>query len=133
MPMTRTNTKVFHRRLYAGELRTITLLKRGIDQQEGTVVSYKLFQCYRQWITKSGQPIQNDMTVSHRTLWMIPKTEMDRVGISDINVLDRIVAKSDETNRLEYWEPESGQSIGLHQFGNFVKIQCVRIDPTPNP
>lgn len=45
MPLRKNNTRTFHRTLYAGELQTITLLKRGDDQQEGTVRKVILFDC----------------------------------------------------------------------------------------
>ena len=42
MPITAANHRFFMRKLYAGQLETITLLKRGADQN-ATYVSYKLF------------------------------------------------------------------------------------------
>lgn len=124
MPMSRRNSQVFHRTLYAGQLEKITLLKRGDDQNEGQVVAYILFQCRRGNLAKQGEALQGEMAVSHSTQWVIPNTELRRVGVNYIDVLDRIV---DQFNM--WWQPESANSIVLSQFDNFTIIETVRVDP----
>lgn len=127
MPMTRANSVDFHLRLYAGELQDVVLLKRGDDQKEGTVTAFQLFSCWRDNISKTGQPIQGDMAASHSTRWLIPSSELVRVGVNYLNVLDRIV---DQYNM--YWQPESGQDLTLSQFENYYWVACIRVDPSPN-
>lgn len=105
----------------------ITLLKRGNDQQEGTVVALQLYQCRRNNLEKSGEAIQLDMSSHHSTRWIIPCTELRRVGVNYINVLDRIVDVFGM-----WWQPESGTSIVLSQFDNYTLIDCLRVDPNPN-
>jgi len=108
-------------------LESITLLKRSDDQQEGTVTSYKLFQCRRGRITKTGEPISHDMTSDHRASWHIPRVELDRVGVNYINAADRIV-----DYRGRYWQPESTTPIEIKIFENQLTIPCLRIDPPNN-
>ena len=124
MPLNPRNTRTFHRCLYAGILETVTLLKRGDDQKQGTVRAVKLFQCRRRQIQKTGQTIQGDMVSDHTTEWMIPKIELDRVGVAYLNNLDRIV---DKKNR--HWQPESPTTITVRLFENYVSVACLRVDP----
>lgn len=127
MGLRRRNTHVYHRRLYAGQLESIKLYKRGNDQQEGTVTVYVLFQCRRGQIQKQGQPIQGDLAVTHTTQWLIPRVELRRVGVNYLNVLDRIVDKYNL-----WWQPESSQNITMAIFDNYTVLDCVRIDPPAN-
>ena len=127
MPIMKKNQRTFFRSLYCGETQTVILLKRNNDQGEGTVRAITLFDCRRERTSKTGQPIQNEMSVAEFTTWQIPSFELDRNGVNYINVLDRIV---DQHNR--YWQPESGQSIDVRLFEDWVFINCVRIDP-PSP
>ncbi len=130
MPLTKQNTKTIHRRLYAGKMTTITLFKRGTDQNQGTVKTIQLFQCYMSAIHKTGEPLQDDMTVSHRCVWRIPRTEMDRVGLTDINAADRIYnANPHSPAQTRWWQPESTTLIDIAVFENYVCCACVRIDP----
>lgn len=127
MTLRKQTTNVFHRRLYAGILETVTLLKRDNDQAQGTVTAYLLFNCRRDMMIKHGNPIHGEMTSDHRTAWMIPRTELERVGVNYLNVLDRIV---DKENR--YWQPENHEQIYIKLFSNYVDIACIRIDPSAN-
>lgn len=127
MPLNRRNSRVFHRGLYRGQLETVTLLKRRDDQQEGSVQALVLFGCRRGNLSKSGQPIQTEMGVYHSCQWLIPCTELRRVGVNYLNVLDRII---DQYNLN--WQPETDQSLVLSQFDNYYQVECVRIDPSPN-
>lgn len=127
MPLRKNNQRAFHRTLYAGELESITLLKRNNDLAEGTVRAVILFDCRRKPTVKSGEPIQGEMAVSEFTTWQIPASELERTGVAYINVLDRIV---DQWNR--FWQPEAGQSVTTRLFENQVFVNCVRVDP-PSP
>ena len=124
MPLNPANCRVFHRTLFAQEMQKIVLLKRGPDQQQGTVTSHIMFDCRRSRITSTGEPIDGDQQSDTRTIWHIPRTEMNRVGVQYFSPGDRIV---DYKNR--YWEPESPQIIDIKLFENHVDIQCVRINP----
>lgn len=111
----------------AGWLQTITLQKRGNDQREGDMENHTLFGCWREDITKSGEPIQRSMSVNHSTTWHIPVSELKRVGVNYLNVNDRFV--NVEFGLQMYWNPESDQTIALDLFGNMYDVQCLRIDP----
>ncbi len=117
-------TRRFHRRLYATELMTITLLKRGDDQDEGSVTSYQLFMVRRSITDKSGQALQNDMSSRHHATFAIPKEELDRVGVDFLNVLDDIIDADGWA-----WRPESPQTISNKLFQNRVNVECQRRDP----
>lgn len=118
------NTRTFHRTLFAGMLETVTILKRNDNQQQGTVRTLIAHQCRRSKIAKAGQSIQGDMSTDHNTIWHIPITEMERLGINYFNVLDRIV-----DGKGRYWQPERGQTIESKLFENHTDIFCVRVDP----
>ena len=122
MPLRHGNTRTFHRTLFGGFLETITLLKRKDDQQQGTVTSYTLFQCRRGLIIKTGEPLAGDMSSDHRTVWHLPRIELDRIGVPYISAADRIV---DSQGRV--WQPESTTQIEDKLFENQLAIQCLRI------
>jgi hypothetical protein len=127
MPLKRRNQHVFQRRLYAGQLEKVILLKRLDDQNEGSVTAYTLYQCRRGNITKSGEAIYKDTGAFTYLQWLIPCTELRRVGVNYLNVLDRIV---DQFGM--FWEPESPETITLAIFDNFYVIPARRVDPFPN-
>lgn len=135
MPLNHANTRTFHRRLYSGELITCILLKRGNDQAQGTVVSHALFETRRSSQVKRGEPIQDDMAAQHTTSWHIPVTELHRVGVQYLNALDRIVEDHGQGNAVlspqdwHYWQPESGDTIHVKLFSNWVTFDALRVDP----
>lgn len=124
MVLTRNNSQVFHRMLYAGQLEKILLYKGGDDQSEGQITVFWLFECRRGNLSKSGEALQGEMAVSHSVQWLIPCTELRRVGVNYLNVIDRIV---DQFNA--WYEPESAQDLTLSQFDNYYLVNCVRVDP----
>ena len=124
MPLRKNNTRTFHRTLYAGELETITLLKRNDDMHAGTITSYIIYQCRRGQATRSGEPIQGEMLSDYRLTWHIPAFELERVGIDHLNPLDVII---DYKNR--YYQPESTTTIHLKLWENHMCVDCLRIDP----
>lgn len=127
------NQRVFHRRLYGGQLKTVTFLKRGIDQRQGQVTKFIMYQCRRSSMHKTKEPIQNDMTADHRTVWHIPRSEMDRLGISDINATDRIIEVSNNSPlQTRWWQPESTTTIDIKLFENCIDVACLRVDPPAN-
>lgn len=127
MPLKRRNQHVFHRKLYAGQLERITLLKRGDDQQEGTVVAYTLYQCRRGNITKSGEAIYLDVPAFDYIQWLIPCVELRRIGVNYLNVLDRIVDQFGA-----FYQAESPETMTLAIFDNYYVVPSRRVDPYPN-
>lgn len=128
MPLLRKSTTrtIAYRRVFGGNTETITLYKRGDDQQQGTVVTYKLFNCRRSLVTKSGETIQGDMSSQHRTVWHIPRSELDRVGIAYLNPIDLIREKNGDI-----WQPESTTVITVKLFDNEIDLSCLRLDQNP--
>ncbi len=124
MPLNKQNTRTFHRTLYGTILESVTLLKRGPDQQQGTVTAYGLHQCRWSRIYKTGQPLQGDMSSNHRRTLHIPVIELDRIGITYISAVDRFV---DQDGR--FWQPESYNTITVKLIENHMCVDCVRIDP----
>lgn len=122
MPLNANTVGPFYRVLYAGILQTVCLLKRGDDQNEGVVTSYKLFDCRWSAFHKAGQPIKADLASSHNITLHIPTVELTRNGVYYINVLDRFVDKHGW-----YWQPESGQTITVKLFEMHNCINCLRI------
>lgn len=123
MPLRRNNTNTFHRVLYGGQLESIQLLKRDNDQREGVVTKYILYQARQKAVAHSGEPLLGTMAAQDFTVWSIPRIELQRVGIADLNALDRIIGEDGQT-----WQPESGEDIGIKLFKNTVDVVCRRVD-----
>ncbi len=124
--MRRDNTREFHRRLYAGMLEALDILKRNDDQQQGTVRRIRIFECRRSVITKTGEMLAGDMQSDHRCTWHIPRIELDRVGINHLNPADRLVqVEGPETGSV--WQPEAPTLITLKMFGNHVCLDCLMV------
>ncbi len=128
MGITAKTQKHMMRHLYAGMLQSVTLLKRGNDQAEGTVTAFRLHGLRQARIYKSGQPINGNMAVGSNVTWHIPMAELERVGVAYLNVLDRIVDKTGA-----YWQPETGQMIRTQLLKTHVCYECVRVDPPSSP
>ena len=128
MPMNRSNTRTFTRKLFAGMLEPVRIHKRDDDQLQGTVTTYILYDCRRSLINKTGEQIQGEMTSDHQCIWHIPRREMDRVGIRHFNSADKVEQiKAPEIGR--WWQPEATTYIDEKMFGNEVDLHCLRIDP----
>jgi hypothetical protein len=123
MPLTPKTTRHFYRTLYSGEMQKIRFLKRGDNQQAGTVTAYILFNCRAGDIIRTGEIIDGNMSSGDRTYWVIPVQELKRVGLSYVSPADRI--EDLKTGRV--WEPEAPQNIDLKTFDNYFKIYVVRL------
>ena len=91
MPMNARNVRQFHKTLYAGQLETVTLLKRNPDMDASVVTSYVLFNCRWSKLTKKGQQLDGEDTSNYQRTLHIPREELDRVGVNFINALDRFI------------------------------------------
>ena len=129
MVIARWNQLNVNRRMYSGMqvLQTVTLLKRGDDQNEGTVTAYTLFQCRPSKQYKEGQPLQGNWAVGSRVVWHIPVVELERHGIEYLNVLDRIVDKDNA-----FWQPESPQEIITKLILSHICLDCIKVNPPGN-
>lgn len=129
--LTKDTTKTFHNNLYAGKgyLHKITLLKRGDDQQQGTVRSIILFQCRRKKIHKTGEPIHGDESSSLQTVWQIPRTQLKKAGVAYINAADRIIDYDSPQKTPRYWQPESDTHITVQLFENYLNVECKSVNP----
>lgn len=128
MPLNRGNTRDFHRTLYAGMLETVRLLKRGDNQQQGTVVTHVLYECRRSRISRRGQTLEGPWDVTHTTVWHIPRAELERVGVNYLNPLDRI-EQLDPPEDGYVWQPESDNDIDVKLFANHVCVACKLVKP----
>ena len=126
MVLNRQDFSTFHNRLYAGVgcLETVTLLKRGDDQNQGTVTAYTIFNARWERFRKSGQSLAGSMSSNHTRGLHIPQSEMCRIGIliSNINVLDRFVDKE-----CRVWQPESPETLTVQLLAEHLCIQCKRL------
>lgn len=123
MPLNETNCRTFHRTLYGAILQTVTLLKRGDDQAEGTVTSFRLYEARHSKLHKTGQAIRGDMSSGDRVTWHLPFSELQKHGITHVNVLDRIV---DRKGRV--WEPEASTEIRYQLMECHVCVNCKRLN-----
>ena len=124
MPLlTKNNCRTFHRKLYGGmgALETVTLLKRGDNQQQGTVTQYTLHDIRHSPITKTGETITGDTVSDHHITWHIPRVELDRIGVYYLNPLDRI-----KDSQGRYWQPESDTLITVKLMETHLCLECVR-------
>jgi len=116
-------TRTFHLNLYSGMLRTIVINKRGTEQNQGTGTNLTLYNCRRKKIYYGGQNIRGQMTSNDYTVWQIPRVELDRVGIVNLNIVDTITDQASG----EVWQPESDDVLIRQLFDNFVNVPCKRI------
>lgn len=124
MPLEPRNMRTFHRALYGKILESVTLLKRGDNQQQGTVTSYRLHQIRWSRVYKAGNTIQGDMNAEHYRQIHIPRIELDRIGIAYINPTDRFIDKDGR-----YWHPEANEQIVVQLCEQHVCVNCRRVDP----
>ena len=117
------NTRTFHRVLYATMLEKIRLLKRGDNQQQGTVTAYVMWDCRHSMFFKTGETIRGEMNVGNRCDWHLPMVELARVGVNYLNPLDRIVDV-----RGWYWQPEAPTTITWKLFQSHYCVACLRVD-----
>jgi hypothetical protein len=125
MPLRPGLVRTFHRTLFAGWNQMVTLLKRGDDQNEGTVTQYKLFNCRWSMIASTGEMIQADMTADHRRILHIPRIELDYNGIPYINSLDIFV----DSTQGRYWQKEATTEQHSKLSEQHLDIFCLRVDP----
>lgn len=128
MPLNARNTKTFHNCLYAGQLETVRLLAREPNFSASVEREVVMFRCRWRQITKQGQILDDEQSSDMRRELMIPRTELDRVGVAYINACYRFI---DKENR--YWQAESDTPIVNRLWENYVSVSCKRIDPTNNP
>lgn len=124
MPLNRDNLRTFHTGLYGTLLESVVLYKRGDDQRQGTVTTYRLWDVRWSKTYKSGEPLQGDMSSSHRRQLHIPRVELDRIGVEYINAIDTF---KDEQGR--FWRPESYQTIVIKLAECHLCVDCLRCDP----
>lgn len=126
MPLRKELTTNFDRCLYGSILQKVILLKRGDDQQQGTVTTYTLFNIRWSELHKSGETIQGDMDANHTTTIHIPRIEMNRIGVWYFSPLDRFI---DVAGAI--WQPESPQQFANRLFTNHVHIDVRMVVPGP--
>ena len=107
---------------FGGQTETVTLLKRNDDQQEGTVTSYLVFRARHSKFEKTEEPLAGSMTATYKTIWHLPRVELDRIGIGYLNSADRIVDL-----RGWQWQPESTTVIVESLFMNEIDVYCLRV------
>lgn len=124
MPLDKYTTYTFYQRLYApvGMLQTITLRKRGLGQNQSTGTNYTLYGCRQKKIYYKGQNVAGSMTTDDYCVWQIPREELDRVGITDLNVIDTITA---ENGQVWQWESD-GEGI-IQLMKNMLNFTTKRI------
>lgn len=129
MPINRANQKPFFKKLFAGLTKTVTLLKRNDDQQQGVVTKYQVFNCLRGAIHSQGETIQRDVTSDIRTTWTIPRQELDRIGVWYLNSLDRIIDYDSPQGIPRWWQPEAQTGIDVKLREDYIVLACLRVDP----
>jgi hypothetical protein len=123
MSLRKRKTRDFFRKLYAAELETVKLYKRGDDQLQGQIVTHIIFGVrFQTRIVKQGQTIEGSMSSDNRRMLHIPIKELERVGVRYINALDTFEDKEGRT-----WRPESTVPIISQLFENVVKISVLRV------
>lgn len=115
-------TRRFIPNLYRGMLRTVVLNKRGINQQQSTGQNLTLYQCRQKKQYYGGQNLNGDMTSNDYCIWQIPRTELDRVGVENINIVDQIT----DVQTGEVWQPESDDIIVNQLFTNVINVPSKR-------
>lgn len=127
MPLNRRNTGDRARVTHAGaDVQELTLYKRGDDQQQGTVRTVRLFTCYRDSITRSGQTLRRRLTVDGKTTWHLSKAELQRNGVNFISATDKFY----DPVGGDWWTPYAEQTITEPVLSGTVDIECKMTDPS---
>lgn len=127
MPIDKYNQRDLHQHLYngIGMLQRIRLLKRGPDQQQGTVTAYILYNCRRSAITRQGQTLDGKLSSKSRVTWHIPQEQLDRIGVKYLTALDRI-------EDIEYgtgtWQPEASDRVVEKLLATHNDVFCIGVD-----
>ena len=116
-------TRTFYRSLYRGMLRTVVLNKRGLNQQQSTGTNYTLYGIRQKRIYYGGQNVAGDMTTVDYCIWQIPRTELDRVGVQNLNIVDRITDVATNT----VWQPESDDVLVNQLYENYINVPTKRL------
>ena len=124
MPLDKYSLRDFHRKLYApaGMLQTAIVRKRGLGQSQSDSTNYTLYSCRQQRVFYKGQNVDGSMTTEDYCVWNLPREELDRVGITDLNVIDTITG---EDGQVWQWESD-GEGI-IQLMRNWNKFTCKRI------
>jgi hypothetical protein len=101
----------------------VKLLKRGPDQQQGTVVAHILFNCRRSAITRKGQTLDGKLSSANSVIWHIPQEELDRVGVHYLTALDRIVDLDGGTGT---WQPEAKDKVVEKLLRTHNDVHCIQ-------
>lgn len=127
MVIDRWNQRKFHTTLYAGMgmLQKVKLLKRGPDQKQGTVTAYILYNCRRSVVDRQGQTLRGPLSSKSKTIWHIPREELDRVGVHYLTALDRIVDIQYGTGT---WQPEAPDRITVKLLAVHVDVPCIGLN-----
>ena len=120
MPLRPELVRTFHRCLTAGWNQKVILYKRKDEQQAGTVTTHTLWDCYWSLVSKTGEPVKGEMSVSHRRTLHIPRIALEQAGIHYINPLDRF---KDKEGRI--WQPEATTSIQEKLQYQHVDVDCL--------
>jgi hypothetical protein len=126
MPLNRQNTKTFHINLYKGWSDTVTIKKRANDQNMGQIRTLTAFNVREKKIHHEGEPLRGTAAAGDRTVWQVPRIEMDRLGITEFNALDQIIGPDGQT-----WQVEANDGEITIQLGkNVVNVSCRRVPGT---
>jgi hypothetical protein len=128
MPIDKYNQKDLISHLYQGMgvVQKVTLLKRGPDQQQGTVTSFTLFGCRRGVIQRHGQTLDGKQSTNSRVTWHVPFSELKRNGIDYLTALDRIVDTAGGTGT---WQPEANTKIHEKLIRTHCDVDCMMVNP----
>lgn len=122
MGLSQRTTRTFHKYLYP-DLRTVVVRKRGRGQQQSESVNHTLYGVRQKRFHYGGQNVDGAMTTNHYCEWMLPRTELDRVGIDDLNMIDTIT----DVATGEIWLIESRDVIEVKLWRNYINLVTKRI------
>ncbi len=125
MGLGKTDFRSFTPKLYAGVgcLETVTLLRRGDNQNAGQVTTFLLFNVRMGRIFQTGQEIDGTLSSDNTRTLHIPRIELERAGAGPIRALDRFIDKEGRT-----WQPESPQTILAKLTEEHVDVPCRRVN-----
>lgn len=114
--------RTFHRKLYGGFNETVTLYKRGDNQQAGTVTVRKLFECRWSRIFTSKEPLDDDVSASQSRTLHIPVSELEKAGFEYVEAGDKFRDKEDR-----YWQVEATVTITTKLKQSHIDVPCLRV------
>lgn len=114
--------RTFHRKLYAGFDESVTMHKRGDNQQAGTIVVKRLFNVRWSRIFTTKEPLDGTVSANQSRTLHIPISELEKAGLTYVEAGDKF---QDREGR--FWGAEATVTLTEKLREEHLDIPCLRL------